>query len=694
MQLPILPTGFVLCLFATFCRAQPETTPAADAPVQWASRVVGVSSEAKGETFGRQYKAVQALGHPNKLPQTGDSPCAWSPLYPDNPAEEWIHVGFAKPVRVRQVVVAESANPGAISRVIVIDEVGREHAVYQNDSPAPRPDPLLRIFPADSALMGKEVKVYMLPGRIKGPNQIDAIGLSALRTPVTAPINIAKGTPTDLAKENLGKGVNSPGEEIAPVISPDGKTLYFTRGNAKGNIGSPDRQDVWVSTLAPAANGTPAQWTEATNLGPPINNAGDNAVSSLSLDGRTMYLLNVYKPNGDLMFGLSKSTKTKIGWSMPTECRIANNYSVAAGTASEPAQAEFVIGPEGNVIIMAVRRKDTEGERDLYVSFLKPDKVSWSEPRSLGPVLNTADFESSPFLAADGRTLYFTSAGHPGFGDGDIFVSRRLDDSWTNWSEPENLGPAINTPQWDGYFVVPATGDYAYLSSSANSVGEDDIFRLKLFPAIKPDPVAIVSGQVLDAITKKPVAAEVVSSLVQDGKVVTKADYDPETGEYKLILPTQKAYTLTAIKAGYFPLSEGLDLTKDKRFRDIRRTLLLVPIETGQKIIMREVLFEQSKADFLPGSSTELDRLVALLNEYPAMEVLVEGHTDNQGEWALNMKLAEDRVRVVKDYLTGHGIADARVQTKAWGPSKPIASNETDEKRRQNRRVEFTILKR
>lgn len=687
-------TGWFVYLSLTPGRAQPETASVPDRAVYWASRVVGASSEAKGEMYGRQYKAVQALGKPSKLPQTGDSPCAWAPLYPENPSEEWIHVSFARPVRVRQVLVAENVNAGAVSRVIVFDEAGKEHPVYQNDTPAPRAEPLLQIFLKDSGLVGTAVKVVLMPGRIKGINQIDAIGLSEQSKPISLSINVAKGTPSDLAKENLGKGVNSPGEEVAPVISPDGKTLYFTRNKFKGNVGSPDRQDVWVSTLASASPGTPAQWGEAINLGPPINNAGDNAVSSLSLDGRSMYLLNVYKPNGDLMFGLSKSTKTRAGWSTPTECKITNNYSLAASTQDETAQAEFAIGPEGNVIIMAVRRKDTEGDRDLYVSFLQPDKVTWSEPRSLGPTLNTADFESSPFLAADGRTLYFTSAGHPGFGDGDIFVSRRLDDTWTNWSEPENLGPAINTPEWDGYFTIPAAGDYAYLSSSANSLGEDDIFRLKLFAAIKPDPVAIVSGQVFDALTKKPIASEVVAGLFQDSKTVSKAEYNPETGEYKLILAVQKTYNLLAVKDGYFPVTEVLDLSKDKRFRDIRRNLYLVPITSGQKITMREVLFEQSKFDLLPGSDVELNRVTEMLKQYPEMDILVEGHTDNQGEWALNMKLSEDRVRVVKEYLVNQGIAETRVQTKAWGPSKPIASNETDEKRRQNRRVEFTILKR
>ncbi|RYF53137.1 MAG: flagellar motor protein MotB, partial [Cytophagaceae bacterium] len=288
---------------------------------------------------------------------------------------------------------------------------------------------------------------------------------------------------------------------------------------------------------------------------------------------------------------------------------------------------------------------------------------------------------------------YFTSAGRPEYGNGDIFVSRRLDDSWTSWSEPENLGPVINTPEWDGYFTIPASGDYAYLSSRDGSLGEDDIFRLKLYPAIKPDPVAIITGTVLDSKSRKPVASQIVSNIVGERKGLEKVDYNPESGEFKLILPTQKAYTLTASHEGYFPTTETIDLSKDKRFRDIKKSILLVKIETGQKITMREVLFEQSQFALLPGADAELDRVVDMLAKYPEMELLIEGHTDNQGDWEPNMKLAEDRVRVVKEYLLSKGVTPVRIQTKAWGPSKPIASNGTEEKRKLNRRVEFTILK-
>lgn len=654
--------------------------------VQWANRVIGVSSEGKGDSYGQQFRAVQALGAPSKLPALGVSPCAWAPLYPDG-VEEWLHVGFEKAMPVKQVVVGESVNPGAVVRVVVYDEQGGEHVVYQA-SPEARPDGVLRIMVKDTGLVGNAVKITLATAAIKGPNQIDAVGLSDSPKPVPVAVLVSKGTPKEIEKENLGKTVNSSGQEVAPVIAPDGKTLYFTRNHHKNNMGGAEHQDVWFSALQPGVPGEPATWSEATNIGSPINNVGDNAISGMSPDGRTIYLINVYRPDGGLGYGISRASKSKAGWSMPVECKMTNNRNLHADN-----QLEFTVSPDGKVIILAMQKKDALGDRDLYVSF-KRDDLTWTEPKHMGATINTADFESSPFIAADGRTIYFSSGGHPGFGNGDIFVARRLDDTWTVWTQPENLGPAINTPEWDGYFTIPASGEYAYLSSRANSLGEDDIFRLKLFPSIKPDPVAIVSGQVLDAQSKKPVASEVVSGLFKEkDKEISRVDYDPETGEYKMILPTQKTYNLTAIKDGYFPATEVLDLSKDKRFRDIRRNLYLIPIQPGQKIVMREVLFEQGKFELQAGADAELNKVVDMLVKYPNMDLLVEGHTDNQGEWEPNMKLSEDRVETVKCYLEEKGIAYTRVQTKAWGPSKPIASNESEEKRKQNRRVEFTILK-
>ncbi len=656
--------------------------------VHWATRVVAVSSEGRGEGGGQQFKATQVLGAPSVLPQVKSSPCAWSPGSVEGAGEESITVAFDSVRRANQVLVAESANAGAVVRVILYTADGLEQVIFSEKQAAKRAtdspiDPLLRIMLPDSLGGIKQVKVVLNPGRTKGINQLDAIGLTMATKPVVWAVPVAPKMPQNLEKENLGTAINTPGQEVAPVISPDGKTLYLTRNFNKNNIGQANTQDVWFSTLT-----TERTWEVAKNMGIPINNAGNNAISGISPDGKTVYLINTYKTDGSMAFGVSKSTYTKVGWGFPVECKIVNNYTKQVANS---VKLEFTVSPDGATMILAVQRNQTVGDRDLYAAFRQADQT-WSEPVSLGEVVNSAAEESSPFLAVDNRTLYFTSEGHSGFGNGDIFVTRRLDDSWTNWTTPENLGPAVNTPEWDGYFTIPAAGDFAYLSSRANSLGEDDIFRLKLHPAIRPEPVALVSGKVLDAISRKPVATEIVSGLLQEGKAISKVEYDPETGEYKLILPTQKVYTLSAKKDGYFPIVETVDLSHDKRFRDIRRNLYVMPVQPGAKLVLRGVLFKQSEADLLPGSEAELDQLLHLLADYPTMTILVEGHTDNQGDWGLNMKLAEERVQRVKQYLIGHGVAEARVQTKAWGPSKPIASNETDEKRRLNRRVEFTIV--
>lgn len=200
----------------------PTTVPSTEKnAVQWARRVVGVSSEKKGEPTGEQYKASQALGRPSKVPEMGESACAWAPFYADGTADEWIQVGFETPMQARQIVVAENINPGAVVKVIVIDEKGKEHVVYQATTVQARQDPLLRIFPKDSAYLCTQVKVVLNGAALKGMNQIDAIGISDDIQPITVAINVSKNTPKDIQKENLGKTVNSSGQEVAPVISPD-----------------------------------------------------------------------------------------------------------------------------------------------------------------------------------------------------------------------------------------------------------------------------------------------------------------------------------------------------------------------------------------------------------------------------------------------------------------------------------------
>jgi outer membrane protein OmpA-like peptidoglycan-associated protein len=649
--------------------------------VLWADKILGYSSEFRNNDSGQGFRSKQILDEPNKLPDFGYSPCAWQSAMPDGRNEEWIKVGYKESIALKQIAIAENFNPGAVIRVYAYNDAGKEFLLYDEKAvPLPVRGRMLRIFPKQENLIANAVKVILDPSKVAGFNQIDAIGISSGTEPIEALINVAPSALKDEKKENLGKAVNSKGQEINPIISADGRTLYFTRADYEKNIGSPSKQDAWVSTLDKNNN-----WTEAVNLGPPVNNSGDNAIIGVSADGKTIYLINVYLPGGGLVYGLSKSFYTKNGWSFPKEIKIQNLYN-------ENEASEFAISPHGNVLIMSVQRKDTEGKKDLYVSFIKEDE-SWSEPKHMGMVLNSASDEHSPFLGLDNKTLYFTSSGRSGYGGGDVFLSHRLDETWLNWSKPENLGPNINTAKHDSYFNIPAAGDYGYFSSADNTLGKEDIFRIRLTPSIKPDPVATVTGSVFEFETTTPVKAEITAKILKTGETFSKTTFDGETGEFKLILPLKEAYVITASQKDYFSTTEDIDLVDETGFRTIRKNLYLQAVKPGQQIRLANNMFTQSSANITATSYQELDRIIGIMNEYPEMEILLEGHTDNQGDVKKNVKLSEDRVLEVKKYLVIKGIGSSRIQTKAWGPAKPIASNLTEATRQKNRRVEFTILK-
>lgn len=657
--------------------------------IQWANKVIGFSSERTDPTNqGLEYRSVQILGSPSKLPQTGDTKAAWSPAGADTNGDEWIKVGFEKPMKIKQVSIGENHNPGAIIRVFAYDSTDTEHLINDNVNDVPKmPGRMWNIVIPQTSYSVYAIKIVLSPSRVPGYNQIDAIGISELATPYETKINLSKNMPKEIIKENLGKGVNSKEREVAPIITPDGKTLFFTRQGHTGNIGREKKQDVWTSKMQ--SDGT---WGDAENIQAPINTEEHNAVSTISADGKTVFLLNTYQPDGSHRPGLSKSKKIRTGWEFPKEVKITDYYNNASYT-------EFSLAPNNKVMIIACKRNDTRGGKDLYVSFLS-DNGAWSKPVNMGSNINTVEDEGGPFVGADSKTIYFSTSGFPGYGDNDIFLSRRLDSTWTKWSEPENLGPLINTAKWDGYFTIPASGEYAYLSSEERSMGAEDIFRIKLFPSIKPDPVAIISGTVINALDKKPIAADVFLEALNDTTNKDKKDkivseFDPETGEYKFVVPLKKNYSLSASKKGFIAVSDNIDLTKDTRFREIRRNINLIPVREGQTIVLNNLFFNQSKYDILPPSYPELNRIIDLMKEYPTMEVMIEGHTDGADDnLMLNVKLSQERANEVKRYLVEKGgINGNHIQTKGWGPSRPIASNATEETRRKNRRVEFSILK-
>jgi len=230
--------------------------------------------------------------------------------------------------------------------------------------------------------------------------------------------------------------------------------------------------------------------------------------------------------------------------------------------------------------------------------------------------------------------------------------------------------------------------------SSRNGIDDSkDIFRIALAPAFKPDVVTLVQGKVLDAVTKKPIRAIIHYENLITGEEIGVAESSPIDGSYTIVLPAGVQYGMRAEAPEYLAENANLDVAAAEKYSEKTQDLYLVPFKVGQKVRLNNIFFPQSKFYLQPSSFPELLRLVKTMKQYPTLEILIGGHTDNQGDPALNVKLSEDRVNEVKKYLVSKGIAADRLQTKGFGGAQPISSNEQEETRRFNRRVEFTITK-
>lgn len=503
----------------------------------------------------------------------------------------------------------------------------------------------------------------------------------SVRERPTRDIRVVAGGNDQVRKQNLGKSINSEASDLAPVISTDGRTLYFARSNHPENVPPINNTDIWNSVMD-----IDDEWMEARSIGTPLNNGGPNFVISTLPDGNSVLVGGTYKTDGSPgPAGLSITRRTASGWALPKAQKIDNYYNL-------DIYGEFSLSPDAKVLVMAIEREDTRGSKDLYVSFRRANGT-WTEPANMGGVVNTIGNEIGPFIAADGMTMYYSSNGLPGFGNQDIFISRRLDSTWLTWSEPENLGPFVNGRDYDAYYTVSARGDYAYLvSTDGSSFGIEDIYRIKLPQAARPKPVILVSGKVLNAKTNLPIEAEVLYEYLPSGLEAGIAWSNATDGSYKISLPAGSDFGFRAEAKGYYAVSEQLSTKDLKEYTELTKDLLLAPIEAGEKIRLNNIFFDFGSADLRPESAPELLRLARFLQENSSVAIELGGHTDNIGNDEANQKLSEDRVAAVRQFLIDKQIAPDRMNAVGYGKKQPVASNDTEEGRQKNRRVEFTIL--
>lgn len=653
--------------------------------VQWASKVIDFSSE----LTPIQYSAQQALGQPNVLPAGGQNPGAWTPDKPKR--AEFIKLGYDKPMQIQQIAIAESYNPGALYKVYVYDEAGKEYLVNTfNPMAVPLQGRMLNVFLDKTTYKVSAVKIEFDGRALPDYFSLDAVAISDSNIPIIANIDLPELLSKGLVVERLDANVNSDFSEYNPLLSPDGKTLYFSRKNHPENVGGvSDKEDIWYSEL-----GTDGKWSLAKNMGTQFNNNQPNFVNTVSAtpDGKAVVVLlgNKYLDKGKMLAGVSISTNVGGKWSDPKALEIEDDYNYNE-------KANYFLANTRKSLLMSVEREDTQGGRDLYVSFEK-DNGTWTKPLNLGKTVNSVGEDTAPFLASDDKTLYFSSNGFSGYGGSDVFMTKRLDDTWTNWSPVENLGPDINTKLDDLFFNIPSTSEYAYYSRGV-TVDNSDIFRVKMPMFMTPDPIVIVKGKLVDSRTGEPIGAKIIYERLSDGKQIGSTYSDPVTGEYEIHLPGGQQYGVRAEAKDHISENQNLDLrnfTKDGTL--VSKDITLAPIgvavvEENTKITLNNIFFDFDKSVLKQESFPELNRIVTLMKEKETMQVEISGHTDATGPEAYNLGLSERRAKAVSKYLFDKGISSDRIKTTYFGETQLLDPSNTKEANRKNRRVEFKILK-
>ncbi len=511
--------------------------------------------------------------------------------------------------------------------------------------------------------------------------------------------------------DNMGGGINTEYDEYAPVFAPYDSIVFFTSRrpsefNKKRNrkISNDFYEDIYYTSYKLG------KWHPADIFPKPVNSRGNDAVVAVNPTGTELIIRRGIDKGS---FFLTKR-KDVNKWTKPKpvikKINRKNSFETTLTFSHDSSTVYFVSDRPGGI-----------GGKDIWVTHKTAN--GWSKPKNLGSQINTPYDEEGVFISPNDSVLYFSSKGHNSIGGYDIFRVYKLPDG--RWSEPENLGFGINTPGDDLFIFVSQDNRTGYFTSNGQpgGYGGYDIFDFffytpkPLFTQDSPDeliaflaepvneitmepPVPIkvmrltvVKGTVTEYGSGKPLNAtiEIVDNETQEVVQVVKTN--ATTGEYMVMLPSGKNYGMSVNAKGHMFHSENFDIPAAQGYQEIRKDIQLMPVNPGSKVVLRNVFFDFNSATLKPESYAELNRLAQILKQYPGIVVEISGHTDNIGSFQYNMKLSQKRAEAVVEYLIAQGVPPESLVAKGYGPTKPIAPNDTEEGRALNRRVEAKVLK-
>jgi outer membrane protein OmpA-like peptidoglycan-associated protein/tetratricopeptide (TPR) repeat protein len=468
--------------------------------------------------------------------------------------------------------------------------------------------------------------------------------------------------------ENLGDSVNSAFSEYYPTVTINDSLLVFTRreGGRENFIESAFRRKEF------------SRWRRIPGN---LNEEPKKGAISVSQDGDWLLFAAMFPDQGYRSFDIYISYATPEGWSEPDNLGPAVN--------SDFWESAPTLSPDKNTLYFTSKRPDGFGGADLYFCRRLPNG-SWSEAENMGPTINSAGDEESPFIHADNQTLYFTSTGWPGYGGSDLFITRK--NAAGKWEIPVNLGYPINTIENEGSLSVAANGTTAYYSSDrSDSRGGMDLYRFELPKEIQPLKTFYLKGQVKDQFTGKLLPSIVELTFNNNQQTWMRVQTDVQ-GNYFVTLPTGKDYTLTVNRKGYLFYSELFQLSSHSPDSIYRKDIGLQPIHLGAGLTFANIQFSSNSYELPAAAKIELDKLIVLLNDNSTLRIEIGGHTDNTGNAENNRLLSENRAKAIVTYLIENEISPSRLSWKGYGSSHPIADNSSEQGKALNRRTSFTII--
>ena len=482
------------------------------------------------------------------------------------------------------------------------------------------------------------------------------------------------------------EGISTAENEYLPILSPDNQTAYFTREKKV----LPDRNSIVQSSrfreiFMSSQRNDDGTFGEGEEMPDPFNIFTNEGGATLTADNRSLYytVCQYDKAGGYLNCDIFFSEDVNGEW---TPVRSAGEQINRPNTwESQPS-----VSADGNILYFVSDRPGGYGGYDLYKA-AKGSDGSWGAAVNMGPLINSAGNEKSPFIHPDGHTLYFSSDGRPGMGGYDIFFTKIRDDNTIE--KPQNLGFPINSPEDELGFFVSTDGTRGFFASNKyHGKGGWDLYSFDLYDAARPEKVLFIKGTVKDESSAEPVKARIELRNMET-KSVSEIPLDTNTGKYVAVRPFNNDFVMTIKKEGYVYESKYISKADSVFKAPAKVDVEIQPIELNKSYRINDIYFAFNSSDLPPESKAVLEQMIEFLNFNNTLSIQIQGHTDNIGNDADNLRLSENRARSVYDYLIAREISPERLSYKGYGETDPVAANDTEEGRAMNRRTCFVITK-